>query len=67
MKLHLTVNTEGVVSLWDDVEGAHTAVDQGEAYVHLELTPAQVEAIHEAQDAAKIYARHPWPGHLQGD
>lgn len=52
MEFYLTVNADGVVSLWD--EPIRTERTKGEVALTLQLTRAQEEVIHIAQDLAYI-------------
>ena len=47
---HLSVNEDGVVSLWDTRELAQNV--QGETYLFLDLTEAQTARIVQAQEQA---------------
>jgi hypothetical protein len=52
--MHLTVNEDGLVSLWDSSQQAlEAAAREGESYVRLVLTDDQQLALSAAQEAAQ--------------
>jgi hypothetical protein len=51
MVFHLSVNKDGVVSLWDRAEQARR--QDGEAYLRMELTLEQTSAIEASVDEAQ--------------
>lgn len=51
-RFHLSVNAQGVVSLWDTERLARSV--KGEEYVELLLTPTQKWQLHEAQREATV-------------
>lgn len=48
---HLTVNADGVVSLWDDAVTAQSIT--GEVYLFLDLTPTQAARLERAEEKAE--------------
>jgi hypothetical protein len=48
--IHLSVNANGIASLWDTAEQAQQVRD--EVYVRLELTNAQVQQLYRAKEQA---------------
>jgi hypothetical protein len=53
MKFFLSVNKDGVVSLWDHLESAMACQEGGEQAVTLILTPEQAERIKAAKRIAQ--------------
>jgi hypothetical protein len=51
--LHLTVDENGLVSLWDDYDRAIRGKQKSEVYCQMVLTLSQTERLKQAQKEAK--------------